>query len=263
MKTPHQNNLSAWYFVTSFSIALLCLFGIFLIHQSVSDVQAAPYTLEPYNLAYLLDVLKTTSWRTMIIAIHLAGLVIGFGAAIFLDIYLLNYLAHKRIEAHTYSIAEFGARLVSIGLVFLWVSGLSFLALYAYESPEKLANPKIWAKMSVVVLLTFNGFIIHKFILGILTRKIGKTILESEGALKQNLILLVGTISFNSWVFAMLLGVSKELNNIVSAPMLLVAYVIAITFIFCIVVLLKKITLVSQRQTMISGNTKISPVLDF
>lgn len=262
MKTPHNSNFSTQYFITLFTLAVVCLLGIFFIYQSVSDVNAAPYKPETSSMLYLLEVLKTTSWRTMIIAIHLTGLVLGFGAAIFLDMYLLSYLAHKRVEEHTHSIAEFGSRLVSIGLVLLWVSGLSFLALYAVETPEKLANPKIWAKMSIVVILTFNGFIIHKFILSMLTQKIGKTILEGESGFKQNLILLVGTVSFNSWAFAMLLGISRELNNMIGAPTLLLAFLLAVTIIFCVVMLLKTIVLRSQRGKKLSGSTRVSPVFD-
>ncbi len=63
---------------------------------------------------------------------HFAGLVLGFGGAVFLDLMLSRYrrmVVSAELAAKTR--LEWISRFVASGLLLLWLSGAGFLALYA------------------------------------------------------------------------------------------------------------------------------------
>lgn len=172
------------------------------------------------------------SVKTVLIGLHLVGLVLGFGSAVFLDLYLVQYLWNLKLEPHTVEIARFGSKIVSIGLLILWLSGLGFLALYYFDTPEKLANPKIWSKVTIVSILTLNGLLIHRLVLEKLATKHGQLIMDNETDDGKSFLLISGSVSFVSWATAMTFGFVKELNGVISAQVLLSGYVLAIVAVY-------------------------------
>ncbi|MGB7286661.1 MAG: hypothetical protein WBC71_07010, partial [Salaquimonas sp.] len=102
--------------------------------------------------------------HTILLILHVAGLVAGLGGTLFLDLYLLRYLYHRPLTLHVFELLEFGGKIVSMGLVTLWISGIGFLFYYWAQVPENLSNPKIWAKLSVVCILSLNGLAIHRLV---------------------------------------------------------------------------------------------------
>lgn len=172
------------------------------------------------------------SLKTVLIGIHLLGLVFGFGAAIFLDLYLLRYIYFKAVEPHTYELAEFGGKLVTLGLMFLWISGLGFLVLYWQETPEKLGNPKVLAKVTIVFMLTLNGFALHYGPLARIKESEGRFLFDGFSQMTRVVTLLIGAVSIVSWSVAMLLGFTKEFNNVIPAEVFLGGYYLAIVTLF-------------------------------
>lgn len=172
------------------------------------------------------------SFKTVLIGIHLLGLVLGFGAAIFLDLYLVRYIYFKTVEPHTYELAEFGGKLVTLGLMLLWISGLGFLLLYWQETPEKLSNPKILAKLTIVFMLTFNGFALHYGPLARIKESEGRYLFDGFSQMTRVLTLLIGAVSFVSWSMAMMLGLTKEFNNVIPAEVFLGGYYLVIVTLF-------------------------------
>lgn len=172
------------------------------------------------------------SLKTVLIGIHLLGLVLGFGAAIFLDLYLLRYVYFKTVEPHTHELAEFGGKLVTLGLMLLWISGLGFLMLYWQETPEKLSNPKILAKVTIVFMLTLNGFALHYGPLARIKESEGRYLFDGFSQMTRVLTLLIGAVSFVSWSMAMMLGLTKEFNNVIPAEVFLGGYYLAIVTVF-------------------------------
>ncbi len=164
------------------------------------------------------------SFKTLVVIAHVLGLVMSFGAVMFLDLFLVRYLLFRPVPGYAYDVANFGSWLVIAGLTVMWLTGLTFLLIYWSVDPIKLDNPKIWAKVVVVSLLTINGMLIHNRILPMLKVKVGRRILEGESAANARIILATGAISFASWMFAVILGLSKELNFTVSSLSLLLAY---------------------------------------
>jgi uncharacterized membrane protein len=51
---------------------------------------------------------------------------------------------------------------ISIALIVLWITGLALICIDASaRGLASLANPKLQARLAIVVLLTMNGFLIH------------------------------------------------------------------------------------------------------
>ena len=201
--------------------------------------------------------LSLPSSRSLIVAAHQASLVMGLGAALFLDLYLAQFLKHRVITQHTVDLVRFGSQLVTWGLAAIWVTGGAILLYYYLWAPELLQNPKIWAKLVIVLGLTVNGVFIHRYAFNGLRNCLGRRVLD-QGLFKVAVTFLpLAAVSVVSWGFAFLLGAFKELNNTYDAATLLSYYltILALVYVSLVVVcsLLRLHTRVSGRQTSL-GN---------
>lgn len=163
--------------------------------------------------------------RTIFLLAHVAALAVGMGGALLLDGYLFGYLYRRAVTEHVAELATLGGSAIAAALAVLWLSGFGFLLQYALENPEKLANPKLWAKVSIVAILTANGYLIHRVILTRVQTCIGKPLLAGLSLATAQPILMLGTISGVSWLTAFVLGMVRELNDVVAAPKILTVYV--------------------------------------
>jgi hypothetical protein len=155
---------------------------------------------------------------------HFIGLVLGLGAATLLDLIILRFLVTKWVSGENCQIVEFSSRIVTVGLVLLWVSGLGFLLHYGLLEPAKLGNQKIWAKVAVVGILTLNGTFIHRSVLPLVRASIGRGLFEGLSGRQRALLLASGVVSGTSWYVPLLLGSIPQLNFVVPAWVILAAY---------------------------------------
>ncbi|CAN7378272.1 hypothetical protein LJR255_002280 [Pararhizobium sp. LjRoot255] len=162
--------------------------------------------------------------RTSLRLFHFAGLVFGFGGAIFLDLMLSR---HRRTVVSTELVAnvEWISRFVASGLALLWISGGGFLLLYFVAEPEKLMNPKIWAKITIVSILTINGLAIHRFVLPFMSQRIGSQLLTGIKPGTKVALIGCGVVSIVSWTVPVILGAAPQLNFVVPCTVILAAYV--------------------------------------
>ncbi len=156
--------------------------------------------------------------------IHIMGLVLGLGAATLLDLLLVRYVRAGEITRERYKTVAFISHIVTAGLVILWITGLGFLAHYWASTPEKLGNPKIYAKMSIVLILTLNGIFIHRVVLPYMKRRIGGCLFDGMSKVRRTLFLTSGAVSVTSWYVPMLLGKIPQVNFVVPATTILLAY---------------------------------------
>ncbi len=219
------------YYLSLFSILV---FAQMMSISSTSETQAIDVASSLTNLQYLqwnlrgeilsegstaaiaksydISNLDQIIFKRILLLIHILGTAIGLGATIFLDIYFVRRLYHRAIDSPSIELLKFGSNLVSLGLVMLWISGLGFLLHYLTFAPDSLANPKIWAKVSIVVLLTINGIILHKYVFNFINQSKGKPLLEELNLNKAMIFLFPGAISATCWFFSVVLGVVKEFN---------------------------------------------------
>ena len=146
--------------------------------------------------------------RTFLGLVHFGGLVLGFGGAIFLDLTLSLY-RRAAVTAELVANVEWISRFVARGLLMLWTSGTGFLLLYQATEPEKVLDPKIWAKMIIVAILTVNGIAIHRLVLPFLRQRIGQQLLTGVKPGKRAALIGCGVISV-SWTAPVVLGAAPS-----------------------------------------------------
>lgn len=163
--------------------------------------------------------------KSFIVLIHLAGLALGLGGAWIADIFLAKHIVRQVITKEKYQFVEFASKVVCYGLALLWLSGFAFIAFYYFFTPEFLLNQKVWAKVSIVTVLTFNGGLVHYYVLPVIKQCIGSAILPVVSAQVARRLTVICTVSFISWLFPLVLGVSKSLNFSVPGVVIVLAYV--------------------------------------
>jgi len=125
---------------------------------------------------------------------------------------------------------------VSLALVALWITGIGIVGIdYAGKGMEYFLNPKLQAKIGIVVLLTFNGLLLHSAVLPAL-KKAG-SLLKLSFSLRM-LALFSGALSAVSWFYAAMLGIGRPLAWKYSLVELLAAYPVLIVGGFGMMVLL-------------------------
>ncbi|SMC24843.1 hypothetical protein SAMN02745857_01984 [Andreprevotia lacus DSM 23236] len=103
-------------------------------------------------------------------------------------------------------------RTASTTLAILWFSGLMLITLgYLQDGAQYLANPKLWAKVTVVILLTINGGLLHSIAFPALQKRIAFIALPVSERAK---LALLGAISGCSWLFAAFLGIARPWNKV-------------------------------------------------
>lgn len=161
--------------------------------------------------------------KSIILFFHLSGLALGVGGAWFLDMLLFKF-SKGLITKGKVGLIHFISNFVFVGLILLWISGSLFIAYYYFYTPDFIYNPKVWAKIAVVCVLSINGYFIHSYVLNKIESGIGKSFFDVFSRADIKRLMFISVISFVSWLFPIVLGVSKTLNFDVPALTILSYY---------------------------------------
>lgn len=181
------------------------------------------------------------SVQTFLLAIHILGCSFGVGASTILDLRVLALLSGRTISDQDLAVARLLSLFVRFGLLLLWLSGICFLARYWLTAPELLGNPKLHAKIAIVVTLTLNGFFIELFVMPLLNRQFRRALFDGLSLGAQSAALIAGAISATSWYAAFALGVLREWNFTVATSAVLAGYVSLVVAAGCVVILAAQI----------------------
>ena len=175
--------------------------------------------------------------RLGVVYFHLIACCVAIGLVLTSDIAMVKQLLKGDVSGHHDDAhLESLQKTVSLALVALWVTGIGIIGIdYAGKGMEYFLNPKLQAKIGIVVLLTFNGFLLHSAVLPAL-KKAG-SILKLSFNLRM-LALFSGALSGVSWFYAAMLGVGRPLAWKYSLVELLAAYPVLIVGGFAMMVLL-------------------------
>lgn len=160
--------------------------------------------------------------RMGIVYLHLIACCVAIGMVLTSDIAMVRQLFDTDLAQHDQSHLSHIQRTVSLALIGLWLTGIMIISLdLSLKGWSYLENPKLQAKVLIVILLTFNGVILHKAVLPAM-QKAG-SLLKLQ--LNQRLMVLFsGVISGVSWFYAALLGIGRPLNWKYSLLEILIAY---------------------------------------
>jgi len=155
--------------------------------------------------------------RSLLIFLHLACL-IAAGASIAFGDYAI--LRHRPVNR---ALMLKASRAVAWSLLALWLTGLSVIALDMSTVALSLAKaPKLLAKLTVVVILSLNGFLLHRYTL----HALGETKTPTESDVR--LAAILGAVSAASWGYAVFLGVAKAWTPILGYNGFMALYVMAV-----------------------------------
>lgn len=185
---------------------------------------------------------EPTFIRGAIRFVHFIGLAAGLGTATFLDLMIVRFMLRSKIRQSQADAFHLGTKVVSVGLALLWVSGLGFLMYYMVFEPEKLANPKIWAKLSIVGVLTVNAVFLHRAVLPLVDKQVSRTLFDGLSIRERVLMLIGGATSVTCWYVPVVLGSTPQFNNSLPANqiwalfcvLLVTTNTMGITAFFCI-----------------------------
>ena len=171
--------------------------------------------------------MATEFTRMGIVYLHLIACCVAIGLVLTNDIDLVMRL----IKAEPDDALDPGhfsdlQKTVSRALIALWITGVALITLDASTKGWiYFSNPKLQSKVAVVMLLTLNGFALHKYVLPLM-QKAGSLLRLSFS--ERLLAVFAGTVSGVSWFYAALLGIGRPLNWKYSLGEILAAYPVLI-----------------------------------
>jgi hypothetical protein len=165
--------------------------------------------------------------RLGVIYAHLASCCVAIGLVLTSDIAMVkDLLKRKTFTEHDHAHMESLQKSVIVALIALWVTGAAVIGIdYLEKGMNYFMNPKLHAKVIIVMLLTYNGILLHRLVLPAL-QKAGS--LLDLGFSARMLALFCGSLSAVSWMYAAMLGVGRPLAWKYSLSELLMAYPVLI-----------------------------------
>ncbi|VVP92374.1 hypothetical protein PS918_03365 [Pseudomonas fluorescens] len=165
--------------------------------------------------------------RLGVLYVHLVACCVAIGLVLTSDMAMVrDMLKRKALTEHDHAHMESLQRSVVMALIGLWVTGAAIIGIdYLGKGMEYFMNPKLHAKVIIVLLLTYNGIVLHRLVLPAL-QKAGS--LLELGFSARMLALFCGSLSAVSWMYAALLGVGRPLAWKYSLSELLMAYPVLI-----------------------------------
>ena len=155
--------------------------------------------------------------RSLLIFFHLATM-LAAGISIAFGDYAI--LRHRPVNRDLLIKAS---KAVTWSLCALWLTGLAIIALDLSTTSLVLSKaPKLQAKLTVVLILTANGFLLHRYTLGALGGK------RQPSEHEVRLAAILGAVSAASWGYAIFLGVAKAWAPILGYSGFVTLYFLAV-----------------------------------
>jgi hypothetical protein len=164
--------------------------------------------------------------KTVIVYFHLIATCIAVGSLLIKDLELL-FLKGRPLFPREKTGLIHTAQVIFLSLCALWVSGLLLVVVGLLENPQYLANEKLWAKVTVVCLLTLNGVLLHFYSF---PRVVSHQGLVGLSGSEQTLVMFSGAVSTSSWLFACFLGIARPLNFTVPYEQVMFGYGVFVLF---------------------------------
>ncbi|WP_424194323.1 hypothetical protein ACMYR3_02855 [Ampullimonas aquatilis] len=141
--------------------------------------------------------------KVLTIYLHLIATCAAIGGILISDSRLAKHFFQTSTDRRKINL-KLEIKIITTALAVLWATGILLIALNLSENPNYLSNPKLQVKISLVILLTLNGLVLHFISLPNLSKGIAKTSL-----LKMT---LPASLSNTTWLYCAFLGVARPWN---------------------------------------------------
>ncbi|MFK8329877.1 hypothetical protein M2D63_007680 [Pseudomonas sp. BJa5] len=175
--------------------------------------------------------------RLAVIYIHLLACCVAIGLVFASDAAMVKDLLKGGVSSgHDNEHMASLQKSVANALLFLWLTGAAIIGIdYIEKGMTYFNNPKLHAKVIIVLLLTFNGMLLHRYVLPALMK--AGSLLDLKVGVRM-FALFAGALSGVSWLYAAMLGVGRPLAWKYSLTELLLAYPLLIVLGFALMVAL-------------------------
>lgn len=154
--------------------------------------------------------------KLLILFAHLLGTSLALGAIVATDIRLLGKLADPRVRIAPPN--PFVMRLIGLALWLLYATGIAMIVLGLIDDPGYLDNPKLQAKLILVLVLSLNALVLHRYTFPGLAR--GRHV--SRWTLRHFAAVAVPVSLSNClWMYCAFLGIARPWNDRVSIAFVL------------------------------------------
>ena len=143
--------------------------------------------------------------KGLFILIHVVSVIIGMGAALISDIFFTLFSRDRLLEPRELKVLNTLSYIVWIGLALIIVSGLG---IFLSDPLTYASSPKFLSKMSIVLILSLNGYILHRFIKPHL--KLPAFLETTRRYRARTVAFACGAISLISWICAFVLALLKN-----------------------------------------------------
>ena len=130
------------------------------------------------------------------------ALLLAWGPLLLLIFSFLFFAHDRNISRYEATIIRFLSYVVTIALIGIVVSGFF---IFLSDPARYFASAKFMTKMTVVLVLCINGYLLHRYVFSHITDRGYLT--STKLAVRRNVSFALGSISFVSWITAMSLGV--------------------------------------------------------
>lgn len=175
--------------------------------------------------------------RLMIVYPHLIACCVAIGLVLMNDIAMVkNFFTGEDTSHYNDNRLSELQKPVSLALIALWITGIAIISLDAsVKGCTYFLNPKLQAKVGIVMLLTLNGLVLHSTVMPAM-QKAGSLLNLPFG--QRLYAIFTGVVSGVSWLYAALLGMGHSLSWKYSLLEILAAYTFLIAGGFSMMLLL-------------------------
>jgi hypothetical protein len=158
--------------------------------------------------------------KTFLVYIHLIAACLAVGILLIQDLALAK-LRGRPMEAEAIANLQRSGGIMFVALAVLWITGLGLVVQGYLTTPAYLMNQKLWAKFTVVSILTLNGLFLHYYSFPRLVSARG---FIGQGLSEQLAVLVTAVVSVVSWLYACYLGIARPWNNVASFAYVMTIY---------------------------------------
>lgn len=155
--------------------------------------------------------------KLLLLFAHLLGTSMALGAIVATDIRLLGKLADDRVRIAPPN--PFVMRLISMSLAVLYLTGAAMIVLGLLDDPNYLSNQKLLAKLVLVLVLSINALVLHRYTFPGLAR--GRRVARWTSVDFLRVAVPV-SLSNSLWMFCAFLGIARPWNQTVSFSFVLI-----------------------------------------
>lgn len=153
-------------------------------------------------------------WLKFLIAFHIIGTAFGVGGATISGVLFFKFLKSVSVNRTEFNFLKTTSSLIWLGFVILAFSGIGFFIVYRANNlgPTVMYEPRLWAHLTIALVLLLNSVVMHGRILPVLESEIGRPAKSPIFFKKMPLAFSSGAISLVSWYSALVLGAWRGLT---------------------------------------------------